>query len=97
MGLVYVLTRAAGKYFGVRLGAGIAGSDPLIRRYLGFAMLPQAGVAIGLALFVQSSPVLAGNPHLAATIVSVTLFSVFVNEITGPPVSRYALVRGATL
>lgn len=97
MGVLFVLARALGKYFGVRLGAGLAGSEPLIRKYLGFAMLPQAGVAIGLALFVQSSPVLKGHPEFAATIVSVTLFSVFVNELTGPPISRYALVRGATL
>lgn len=97
MGVLFVLARALGKYFGVRLGAGLAGSDPLLRKYLGFAMLPQAGVAIGLALYVQSSPVLQGHPEFASAIVGVTLFSVFVNELTGPPVSRYALVRGATL
>ncbi len=97
MGLVFILARAVGKYFGVRLGARFAGSHPLIRRYLGLAMLPQAGVAIGLALYIQSSPIAAGNPELAATIVNVTLFSVFVNEIAGPPASRYALIRGANL
>ena len=97
IGGLFIVARALGKYFGVRLGACLAGSDPLIRKYLGFAMLPQAGVAIGLALFVQSSPVLAGHEQLSSTIVSVTLLSVFVNEMTGPPVSRFALVRGATL
>lgn len=97
IGTLFIAARAIGKYFGVRLGAGMAGSDPLIRKYLGFAMLPQAGVAIGLALFVQSSPLLAGHEQLSSTIVSVTLLSVFVNEITGPPISRYAIVRGATL
>jgi len=86
-----------GKYFGVRLGAGLAGCDPLLRKYLGFAMLPQAGVAIGLALFVQSSPILIGHEQLSSIIVSVTLLSVFVNELLGPPISRFALVRGATL
>jgi len=97
MGALFVASRALGKYFGVRLGAGLAGCDPLLRRYLGFAMLPQAGVAIGLALFVQSSPILIGHEQLSSIIVSVTLLSVFVNELLGPPISRFALVRGATL
>jgi NhaP-type Na+/H+ or K+/H+ antiporter len=60
-------------------------------------MLPQAGVAIGLALYIQAAPFFVGHEELAATIVSIVLMSVFVNELTGPPVSKYAVVRGATL
>lgn len=97
MGAVFVVARALGKYYGVWAGARLSGSDPLLRRYLGFAMFPQAGVAVGLALFVQSVPFLEGFPQLTSIIVSVTLLSVFVNELTGPPISKYAIVRGATL
>jgi len=97
MGLLFIVARAAGKYFGVWAGARAAGSSPLIRKYLGLAMLPQAGVAIGLALYIQASPIFAGYQELAATMVSIVLMSVFVNELTGPPISKYAVVRGATL
>jgi len=97
IGAVLVIARGIGKYYGVWAGAHISGTDPLLKKYLGFAMFPQAGVAIGLALYVQSLPFLQGFEELTSTIVSVTLISVFVNELTGPPISRYAIVRGATL
>ncbi len=97
MGVLFILARAFGKYFGVWGGALAAGSHKLIRNYLGLAMLPQAGVAIGLALYIQAAPFFIGHEELAATIVSIVLMSVFVNELTGPPVSKYAVVRGATL
>lgn len=97
MGLLFIAARAFGKYFGVWAGAATAGSDPLIRRYLGLAMLPQAGVAIGLALYIQAAPFFTGHQEMAGTMVSIVLMSVFINELTGPPVSKYAVVRGATL
>ncbi|MCD4707905.1 MAG: cation:proton antiporter [Candidatus Sabulitectum sp.] len=97
MGAMFILARAAGKYYGVWGGARIAGSNPLIRKYLGLAMLPQAGVAIGLALYIQAAPFFAGHEELASTMVSIVLMSVFVNELAGPPISKFAVVRGATL
>lgn len=97
MGVLFILTRAAGKYYGVWIGAKAAGSSPLIRKYLGLAMLPQAGVAIGLALYIQAAPFFVGHEALASTIVSIVLMSVFVNELAGPPISKHAVVRGATL
>jgi len=97
MGAVFILARAFGKYFGVFAGAAAAKSNQLIRKYLGLAMLPQAGVAIGLALYIQAAPFFAGHQELASTMVSIVLMSVFVNELAGPPISKYAVVRGATL
>ncbi len=98
LGLLFIIARAVGKYGGVFTGAVIARSDCLVRRYLGLAMLPQAGVAIGLALFLQTAPVLQGlGVELSGMMVSIVLLSVFVNELVGPPVSKYAVVKGATL
>jgi hypothetical protein len=61
-------------------------------------MFPQAGVAIGLVLLVQTSPMLSGlgpeQANIIDTMVNVVLFSVFVNELAGPPISRYAIIRG---
>ena len=97
MGALFITARALGKYYGVWGGARMAGSNPLIRKYLGLAMLPQAGVAIGLALYIQAAPFFAGHEELASTMVSIVLMSVFVNELAGPPISKFAVVRGATL
>jgi len=97
LGFVFIISRAIGKYGGVYAGAVISRSDRLVRNYLGLAMLPQAGVAIGLVLFLQAAPFLQNSPELSSTMVSIVLLSVFVNELTGPPASKYALIRGATL
>jgi Kef-type K+ transport system membrane component KefB len=93
-GVIFVLARALGKYGGVYLGALISKTDDKIRNYLGLCMLPQAGVAIGLSLIIQSNPIMADNPY-AVEVVSIVLFSVFINEITGPPISKYGVIKGA--
>lgn len=49
IGVVYFLVRIIGKYAGAFIGCAIAGKDKLVRNYLGLALIPQAGVAIGLA------------------------------------------------
>lgn len=89
LGSVYVIFRGVGKYSGVWLGAKLAGTDRKIRDYLGLSMIPQAGVAIGLVLLIQASPLLASAPALIADsltrIVSIVLFAVMINELIGPP------------
>jgi Kef-type K+ transport system membrane component KefB len=97
MGGIFVLARAAGKIFGVRFGASAAHSDPLIKKYLGFGMLPQAGVAIGLVLFLDTMPYFALHHEITTTLINIVLFSVLVNELAGPPISRYSVVHGAKL
>ncbi len=97
-GSVYILSRAVGKYGGVFSAGLITKTDPKIRNYLGFCMLPQAGVAIGLILLIQVSPIvnaLPGNARVIIdTMVNIVLLSVFVNELIGPPLSRFAIIRG---
>ncbi len=97
LGGIYVLARAAGKVLGVHIGASVSHSDSLIKKYLGYGMLPQAGVAIGLVLFLDTMPYFAINHSITTTMINIVLFSVLVNELTGPPLSRYAVVHGATL
>ena len=97
MGGIFVLARAAGKIFGVHIGASVSHSDSLIKKYLGYGMLPQAGVAIGLVLFLDTMPYFAINHDITTTLINIVLFSVLVNELAGPPLSRYAVVHGATL
>jgi hypothetical protein len=65
---------------------------------LGWCMLPQAGVAIGLVLLIQASPLMQGLPAdqqaLIHNMVNIVLLSVFVNELIGPPLSKMAIIRG---
>jgi len=98
-GLIYTSSRFAGKYFGIYTSAILSKSSDKIRKYLGFCLFPQAGVAIGLILFVQTSPLLstvtADIRGILVLIVNVILFSIFINELIGPPVARLGIYKGA--
>ena len=98
MGTVFILFRALGKYGGVFWGCSLVKSDARIKKYLGFCMLPQAGVAIGLMDIVAEMHLGEGTPPEVVGAVtalnSIILMSVFINEIFGPPISKYALIRG---
>ncbi|MGA1825280.1 MAG: cation:proton antiporter [bacterium] len=86
--LVYIISRGFGKISGVYTGGIIARVDKKIKKYLGFAMLPQAGVAIALVL--QTSVIF---PQIASLITALVLGSVAINEIIGPIGSKYAITK----
>lgn len=90
LGFIYFLATASGKIGGISLGARIAGSPPAVRRYLGFAMIPQAGVAIGLIFLLSSDHDLAAY---TSVITPVVLTSVFLAEMIGPVGARFALTK----
>ena len=84
----YVVLRTLGIDLGTRAGAAAARADPAIRRWMGPALLPQAGIALGMALVAaQRFPELGGD-LLNIAIVSTALF-----EIVGPVFTRRAVVR----
>ena len=99
IGLVYLAVRFGGKVAGVTLGSLLVRAPANVRRYLSFCLFPQAGVAIGLALVVQSSSLFTEAPEevreMLRLLTNVVLFSVFVNELIGPLISRFGIVRGA--
>lgn len=96
-GIVYIGLRMLGKYGGIFLGSSALGLDRNMRNYLGLSLFPQAGVAIGLVLFVQASPVVQNaSPAIQADIskmINIVLMSVFFNEIVGPPLSKLAILK----
>jgi Kef-type K+ transport system membrane component KefB len=90
LGVVYLVSRAVGKYAGAFVGAVAAQESPATRKYLGFALLPQAGVAIGLILVLQDTPQFMHLPYMGQ-MVNIVLASILVNEVVGPPLTKYAL------
>ncbi|MFC2140662.1 cation:proton antiporter [Candidatus Auribacterota bacterium] len=100
-GVAYILLRALGKYTGVFFGAYLSKSDAKIRNYLGLCMFPQAGVAIGLVLFIQATPITASlateQSNMMINLVNIVLLSVFVNELVGPLLSKIGIVKGVEL
>ncbi len=87
LGIGYFVLRGLGKVGGVWLGGWLGGAPPVVRRFLGLALLPQAGVAIGLVVLVQGEA-----EELAAILTPVVLAGVFLAELIGPVLTRQAIV-----
>ena len=85
---LYVILRFFGKVIGSYIGAVISGSSEKIKKYMGIALVPQAGIAIGLALSIQNH---AGLESIAPIILNVIIATTFIHELIGPFMTRYAI------
>lgn len=92
IGLLYVVMRVIGKWFGAWIGGKISNQEDKICKYLGPALMPQAGVALGLV-------VVAGNivPAYAPQIRVIILCSTFIYSIFGPITAKAALVKAGEI
>ena len=94
IGIVYIIIRSIGKYSGAYLGAQIVHTDKNVRNYLGLTLLPQAGVAIGMAQKVAHTPELV----VVSTVVeTVTLCATLIYELLGPLITKWALERAGEI
>lgn len=88
--IVYCVGRSIGKITGCSLGGVLARSEPRIRKYIGFAMLPQAGVAMGLAFLAAQA--LAGY-ELGGTVITLATTTTIVFGLISPPLVQYAVKK----
>ena len=96
--LIYVLSRVVGKWFGAYTGATISRSEPQIKKYLGFALVPQAGVAIGLS--TTAYKIFSENPvtqRAGALILAIILTSTLIYELVGPLAAKFALKKAGEI
>jgi Kef-type K+ transport system membrane component KefB len=77
----FVVFRVSGKWAGSYVGAIVSGANSNIRRYMGFALSPQAGIAIGLALYLERIPELE---RFSALVINVIIAKTIINEVIGP-------------
>ena len=96
IGVVYLIFRSAGKYTGALLSSKMAKCDNNIVKYLGITLLPQAGVALGMADMVGDYAGFAGT-EIATIVMSITLFSVLVYELVGPMLTKIALTKAGDI
>ena len=92
-GVIYFLVRIAGKYFGAWLGCTLTGSPKSVSRWLGLALIPQAGVSIGLAALGQR--MLSGNYGELLNVI--ILSSGVLYEMVGPACAKASLFLSGTL
>ena len=90
IGVMYILSRSAGKIFGASVSAKLMRCEPSICKYLGITLLPQAGVALGMALTAASLPD-GSMPR------NVVLFAVLVYELVGPAMTKCALMAAGEI
>jgi Kef-type K+ transport system membrane component KefB len=87
VGVVYIIARSLGKYFGAGISARATKCDPGIVKYLGITLLPQAGVALGMAMKAQT----LGPEGMIVS--NITLFAVLIYELVGPMLTKISLIR----
>lgn len=91
IGIVYILSRSAGKYIGARESAKLVHCDKNVVNYLGITLLPQAGVALGMCVTASTLP------NDGALIRNIVLFAVLVYELVGPVMTKWALTRAGDI
>ena len=90
IGVVYIVARSAGKISGSYLSCRATGCSPAIQKYLGITLLPQAGVALGMAATASE----LSDGHMVRNVV---LFSVLVYELVGPTLTKISLVAAGEI
>jgi len=91
IGAVYIIFRSLGKYFGARTSSAAVKCDKNIVKYLGITLLPQAGVALGMALKAKE----LGS--VGMVVANITLFSVLIYELVGPFLTKVALLKAGEI
>lgn len=92
IGILYIIFRVVGKVSGAAIGAKISKSEPVVRKYLGYTLIPQAGVAIGLAS-VSMSVV----PEYGQQIRTIILCGTVIYELVGPLATKMALKQAGEI
>jgi Kef-type K+ transport system membrane component KefB len=92
VGIAYIFARAGGKFLGSYVGAKVTKSERAVQKYLGFAMLPQGGISIGLSVLVRQQ-----LPEYALAITTIIMFSVLIYETTGPVFAKIAIKKAGEI
>ena len=91
IGVVYIIARSIGKYSGAFISSKAVKCEENIVKYLGITLLPQAGVALGMALKAMSLG------HIGEIAANITLFAVLIYELVGPVLTKIALTKAGDI
>jgi Kef-type K+ transport system membrane component KefB len=92
VGIVYIVSRTLGKYFGALGSCKFSKCAPAITKYLGITLFPQAGVALGMA-----AQALTFGGEIGVLAQSITLFAVLIYELVGPALTKIALTKAGDI
>jgi Kef-type K+ transport system membrane component KefB len=92
IGVLYIVFRVIGKYVGAAVGAELSHAQPVVAKYLGYTLIPQAGVAIGLAGLATKVA-----PEYGSQIQTIILCGTIIYELCGPVVTKLALKKAGEI
>ncbi len=92
LGVLYIVLRSLGKWSGALMGATFVHADSNVRKYLGLTLLPQAGVAIGMATLTGTQ-----FPQFGAKVNAIVLAATLVYELVGPVITKIALTKAGEI
>lgn len=92
LGIGYIIARVTGKVLGSYLGCKLSNMPKKVQKYLGFTLIPQAGVAIGLSMTAQLD-----FPQIGSNVRTIILGATIVYELIGPAVTKYALIKSGDI
>jgi Kef-type K+ transport system membrane component KefB len=90
LAILFMIFRLMGKWSGSYLGGVLSGAPKKHSRYMGLALMPQAGIAIGLALYLESVPAFQ---QYAPVVINVIIAKTAINEVIGPYLLKLSLVK----
>lgn len=96
IGLLYILARSSGKYFGARWSARMMGCSDNVCRHLGITLLPQAGVALGMCVTMRNAVGVFSDAEISI-VCNITLFAILVYEIIGPSLTKSSLIASGDI
>ncbi len=99
LGIIYIVCRSLGLVGGAFLGATVSRSDPVLRKYLGWGILSQAGVAIGLAIMAKRDFSMLGQAgkDLGVLVINTIAATTIVFEIIGPMATKFAIHKAGEI
>jgi Kef-type K+ transport system membrane component KefB len=101
LGLIYTIARMTGKISGAYAGAVLGRAQPLVRKFIGFSLIPQVGVAVALALSVGqkfgTAEYGAAGRELTSVVINVLLFTTIITEVIGPLLTKSSLTRAGEI
>ena len=92
IGILYIIFRVIGKVAGAYIGAVISKAPVTVKKYIGYTLIPQAGVAIGLSLMASRLV-----PEYGQTIRAVVLSATLIYELIGPAITKIALQKAGEI
>ncbi|MDX9691002.1 MAG: cation:proton antiporter [Acholeplasmataceae bacterium] len=92
IGAAYIVARATGKILGAYIGARSVKAEPTVRKYLGFALLPQGGISIGLSVIVMQQ-----LPQYSVEITTIIMASVLFYETLGPIFAKISIHKAGEI